>query len=203
MPTIPFTGQTIWLMNTSTLGMCPGLTTTTNSMTQSFYSTTSTSTATYQIEEVWIDEGDLVTHAEYLALAVERGIRFRIRTAEQTALAQEAATAQRILSEHREAEHRAVKERARELLLAHLTPAQRETFEEKKWFIVIGGKTKTHYRIRDAGVAGNIDVLEGNVAFHRLCCHCNMDIPSYDQYLAQKMSLMWDEENFLKTANRC
>ena len=40
--------------------------------------------------EIVIDEEDLVTHAEYFALARARGVAFRIRTAEERRLAEEA-----------------------------------------------------------------------------------------------------------------
>jgi hypothetical protein len=114
---------------------------------------------------------------------------------------------------------KAAQDRARELLLAHLTPAQRATFEENKWFIVEGGLSKQRYRIRDTGhMVANIDVLdvpkilgrddhpdaihEAKVT-HRLCGHCDIsEVPLYDQLLAQKMMLELDEERFLKLANR-
>ncbi|WP_456679452.1 hypothetical protein [Bradyrhizobium sp. S3.7.6] len=100
--------------------------------------------------------------------------------------------------------------RSRELLLAHLTPAQRETFEKNKWFIVEGGLSKQHYRIRDAGhMVANIDVLSAPLEgidlapLYRLCGHCDLGaVPLYDQLLAQKMMLEYDEERFLKLANR-
>ena len=94
--------------------------------------------------------------------------------------------------------------RALDLLIKHLTPEQRETFQKNKWFIVEGGKTGRRYRIRDKGtVVANIDVLEGNCIAHRLCGHCAAhEIPLADNLLAQKLMIEADEEAFLRIANR-
>jgi hypothetical protein len=108
--------------------------------------------------------------------------------------------------------------RSRELLLEHLTAAQRETFEKNSWFVIEGGKSRTKYRIRAAShMVANIDVLDvpsgfmldGNDALrgakitHRLCAHCRLDeVPLFDQLLAQKLMLEYDEERFLSLANR-
>jgi hypothetical protein len=107
--------------------------------------------------------------------------------------------------------------RSRELLLEHLTPAQRESFERNKWFVIEGGKSRQRYRIRAAAhMVANIDVLDVPTGFmlseeaaidsakvrHRLCAHCRLDeVPLFDQLLAQKLMLEFDEERFLSLAN--
>lgn len=98
----------------------------------------------------------------------------------------------------------AAHQRALELLLQHLTPAQRETFERNKWFVVEGGKSKQRYRIHHKGhMVANIDVLDGDDVTHRLCGHCDLDaVPIADQLIAQKMMLEYDEDAFLALANR-
>jgi len=151
-----------------------------------------------------IDEDDYMNHQEYFELARQRGIAFRIRTAEEKRLHAEAVARARAEQEQREAKRNAGEVKARGLLLENLTAKQRETFEKHGWFIVVGGKTKTEYRIRTVGVAGNIDVLnKKGEAIARLCRHCsNYEIPRHDQHLAQKLSLQYDEENFVKHANR-
>jgi len=150
-----------------------------------------------------IDEEDYVNHAEYYELARQRGVQFRIRTAEETRLRAEATERLRVEQERLGRERQVIRERARELLVSHLTTEQRATFEKNKWFVVVGGKSKTEYRIRtDYGIAGNIDVMAKGRRVATLCCHCRSDIPSEDQFLAQKIALQWDEDNFLKTANR-
>src|SRR5262245_28383369 len=55
------------------------------------------------------------------------------------------------------------KQRAQRLLLNHLTDEQRKSVEEKGWFVVVGGKSGTRYRIKAANdnLAGNIQVLNG------------------------------------------
>lgn len=108
---------------------------------------------------------------------------------------------------HREQEQQrqAAKARARELLLEHLTPAQRETFDYNGWFIVEGGKSKTRYRIRaHESMVANVDVLTvANRVAHRLCAHVPVGlVPLGDQLLAQKIMLELAEDDFLKKANR-
>jgi hypothetical protein len=34
-----------------------------------------------------------------------------------------------------------------------------------------------------------------------LCCHCD-DVPLHDHHLAQMIAIRWDEERFLRVANR-
>lgn len=114
----------------------------------------------------------------------------------------EVSRQQRALDRHSDQ----AKDRARELLLKHLSPAQRETFEKNKWFIVEGGQSQTKYRINDSRhMVANIDVLadETNKVKHRLCGHCGLDaVPIGDQLLAQKLMLEYDEDRFLRLANR-
>jgi hypothetical protein len=100
-----------------------------------------------------------------------------------------------------ERQERLAKERAMELLLSHLTPQQRETFEANKWFIVEGGLSKKRYRINMKGhLVANIDALDDG---HRLCAHADLhSVPMGDHLLAQKLMLQYDEERFLRIANR-
>lgn len=125
-----------------------------------------------------------------------------------------AAAEARHLERRREVEERAQQERvereasaakARELLLSHLTPEQRRTFERNKWFVVEGGVTKKRYRIdASGGVAGNVRELNarGDVV-HTYCAHLgDRLIPPDDHYLTQKLMLEYDEQEFLRVANR-
>jgi len=96
----------------------------------------------------------------------------------------------------------AARTRALALLRSHLTPAQRRTFEANKWFVVEGGRSKTRYRINSRHFAGNIEILDGERVTHHLCGHCDHTIPLSDQLLAQKLMLEFDEDEFLKLANR-
>lgn len=96
------------------------------------------------------------------------------------------------------------RDRAKELLLANLTPAQKETFEKNNWFVVTGSRSKREYRIRANGVAMNIDVMDKEKVMHRLCAHLHHthDAPLHDHILAQKLMLEAAEDDFLKVANR-
>lgn len=155
------------------------------------------------VSELVIDEEDYVNHRDYYELARARGVAFRIRTAEERRRADEELARQRAAAEAARREREAAELRSRELLFRHLTAEQRRTVENNKWFVVIGGNSGTRYRIRtDYGVAGNISVMRGDRTEATLCCHCGSDIPAHDQFLAQKLALMWDEDEFLRTANR-
>jgi hypothetical protein len=141
----------------------------------------------------------IAEHNEQEAARLLRLIEDRERTAaeRQRLIDQQAQTA---LEQQRQ--RAAAGDRARALLLEHLSPAQRKTFTEHGWFVVEGGRTKTRYRIRSAGAAGNIDVLQGERATARLCCHAQSHIPLGDQWLAQKIMLELAEDDFLRIANR-
>lgn len=143
-----------------------------------------------------------VTPTQYFALAQNRVVICRERTAEEQRLAAIAQAEYVRLEAERRQRMEAVRTKSRELLLSHLTAAQRKTFEDNKWFIIKGGRTRQTYRIRDAGHAGNIDVMQGSKVSHRLCCHCDHSIPVYDNMLAQKITLEYDESTFLQLANR-
>jgi hypothetical protein len=88
--------------------------------------------------------------------------------------------------------------RALSLLLDQMTDEQRATYHEHGHF------SKTMYRIRGQSFAGNVDVLtvDGRVSM-RLCAHANAnEIPLPDQLLAQKLMLEFNEDEFLRIANR-
>lgn len=163
-------------------------------------STTATNTIVWagnQNEEVWVD------HAQYMTLANARVVTWRKRTAAELAAAAAQAEHYRLQREQEMARRQAAQDRSRELLLSNLTSEQIRTFEKNKWFVVEGGRSKQVYRIRDKGSAvANIEVMRGDSVSHRLCGHCSHDIPLYDQLLAQKLCLQFDEDNFLKIANR-
>jgi hypothetical protein len=91
--------------------------------------------------------------------------------------------------------------RSRELLMSHLTPDQRNAFEQNKWFIVEGGRTKQKYKIHANGsLNANVEVIGKN---HRLCAHCDhYSMPYNDHVLMQKVMLELDEDSFLRIANR-
>lgn len=157
-----------------------------------------------------VDEEDwAMNHDLYMEWARNRAVQFRVRTAEQRRQAEEALRLQQERTQEEARRREGCLTRSRELLLEHLTPAQRETFEKNKWFVVTGGRTATRYRINTGSVQGNIDVLKTpartgeHEVSHRLCCHCALyEIPMYDHYLAQKLALELDEERFLSIANR-
>lgn len=159
--------------------------------------TTTTTTNT------WVWAGDNEVDADtYYYLATQRAVVYRERTAEERAVLQEQRRQATIRAEQREMECRQALARARDLLLEHLTPAQRETYTKNHWFTVQGGKTKIDYRINSNSYAGNVWVMKDGKPIESICCHCDHIIPLPDQHLAQKLALEYDEERFLRTANR-
>lgn len=114
------------------------------------------------------------------------------------------STEQRMAYEEQIAKIEEAKERAKGLLLGHLTASQKETFEKNKWFVVEGGKSKQQYRIRAESHTINIDVMDGKKVKHKLCAHLRYDsgAPLHDHILAQKLMLESAEDDFLKIANR-
>ena len=139
---------------------------------------------------------------QYYELARRRVLYHQEWTAQELQRQEEARAQARRAQEEYIRKSREALERSRALLLAHLDPVQRKTFEKNHWFVVEGGKTKQKYRINTKAYAGNIDVLAGGKITHRLCVHCNDGIPMHDHHLAQKLWLEHDEERILSIANR-
>lgn len=112
------------------------------------------------------------------------------------------AEERRRLAAEEQRQREVARERAKALLLEHLTHDQRQTFEQNGWFVVEGGKSKKQYRISPANHAGNVVEFDGEKPLHRYCAHIPQQFPSFDNALAQKLALEVDEDAFLKVANR-
>ncbi len=144
-------------------------------------------------------------HSQMLAYQQNmQAVRTQDRQSRYEAELRARVEADRLLLQRRiEAEQPAC-DRAKELLLSHLTPAQKESFEKNKWFVVTGGRSKREYRIRTEHTTVNIDVLDGKKVLHKLCAHPNnaSGVPLCDRLLAQKLMLEASEDDFLKIANR-
>jgi hypothetical protein len=93
-------------------------------------------------------------------------------------------------------------EKAKQILLEHLTPAQREMVEKNGWFVIEGGKSGKRYRIKANAIAGNVEEMDGDKAIARYCCHLPHQYPKSDHHLTQKLMLEWNEEEFLRVANK-
>jgi len=92
--------------------------------------------------------------------------------------------------------------RARELLIRHLTLKQREQLEKEKVFEVLGKSGKHRYLIGEQGDVKRIDE-KGPVESY--CIHPPWqpkNLPPADLALAKKLMLEFDEDLFLKTANK-
>jgi len=92
--------------------------------------------------------------------------------------------------------------RGMELLVEHLSPAQRVQYDRFKYFDVVGGVTGRRYRIRHGKVL-NVEVLDSSR--HRVCVLCLCFIPEGrlpvgDVMLAQKLALETFEIEAIKVA---
>lgn len=179
------------------------------------YSQTATTTST--LTNVWWMDDDVAEYvtagrpAQRLPTDQERYERAVAEHNDQEAerLRRVIVERERIAAEQRQrateatARRNAAHTRAKELLFEHLTPKQRETFDKNGWFVVEGGRSKQTYRINIHSSSGNIEIMQGRRATHRLCCHCSDRlIPLHDQLLAQKLMLEFAEDDFLRLANR-
>jgi hypothetical protein len=93
-------------------------------------------------------------------------------------------------------------QRALELLKQNLTPTQREQFDRRRSFDVIGGSTGTRYRIH-RGHQMNVEELWPDAKRARLLCFVPMGpLPVADEMLAQKVALETFECDALAAANK-
>lgn len=197
-PIQTITGPTFWL-NTATSTPQTGTTIWEPRLLIPRNMTTSVYHDMYTNQPLW---EEAVTPTQYYDLACMRVHICRERTEAENRRLEEEQRLREEAARRREEERHIAGRRAKELLLSHLTPEQQRTFEENNWFIVKGGKSGTRYRIGTNRYAGNIEVLHGDKAVARLCCHCYGDIPLHDQHMAQMLALRWDEDRFLGLANR-
>lgn len=123
------------------------------------------------------------------------------RTAEQV-------TADRVAYEERRAVVAAAeslaRQKAEELLTAHLSQKQASDLRAKGWFDVTvfsrNGSVKTYQVSR--GRAGNVFLVDSSgKRLQRYCIHPIAAVPDADTMLAQKLLLEGDEDLFLRTAN--
>lgn len=99
-----------------------------------------------------------------------------------------------------EAERKAARDRARQLLLSMLDVRQREQLEREQFFEVITNHSRRRYRIRQ-GTHGNVRLVDETGREVTSYCAQPLGVPDEDAMLAQKLMLETDEEAFLKVAN--
>lgn len=130
------------------------------------------------------------------------GAWWQPETPEETARREQVLAAARRRDEDYRTRRAAAEVRARELLLAVLTPEQADSYTRRGSFEV-RGSAGGRYRINDRGQAGNVDRLAG-IGDERIasyCCHPPGGLPHADAHLAQLLALVTDERKFLETAN--
>jgi TraY domain len=87
------------------------------------------------------------------------------------------------------------------LLKKHLTPRQREQFEQHHYFDVIGGNSDKTYRIHE-GWQMNVAELKDGMPVVGLCFVPKGNLPAGDVMLAQKLALELSETETLTIANK-
>lgn len=90
------------------------------------------------------------------------------------------------------------RDRARELLLSHLTPTQRHDFETRNGFWQISQFGNKYWVTKSTAVRFD----DRGCAIQRYCIHAvDSKIPAEDNALIRKLLLECNEEHFLRTAN--
>ena len=98
------------------------------------------------------------------------------------------------------------RDRALELLGFVLSDDQMRTYREHGWFEIRSSKGR-RWRIRDRGQSGNVDLMPeiGDERVATYCAHPPADagrlLPAADAHLAQALTLVSDEDAFLRVAN--
>jgi hypothetical protein len=91
--------------------------------------------------------------------------------------------------------------RADKLLLNWMKPSQRKSWEANGYFCVRSSKRRKWQILRGRTV-GNVFLLSPRG--HRLACYCAAvpGVPNADTYLTQALTLIADEDAFVRIANR-
>ncbi len=119
--------------------------------------------------------------------------------------ARESALRERAAIERERLARREVAEvRARQLLHEHLSAAQKRDILAHGWF-ELRSDTGRRWRIRAAGIVGNVDLMPEDGSGIREASYCahpgDHSLPRSDHHLAQKLALETDEAGFLAVAN--
>lgn len=129
----------------------------------------------------------------------------RVLTKEQVHALTEEQERQRLQHIREEAERRVAREEAEQkaeaLLLMHLDRKQRKSYQKDHFFEVLSQSGK-HYRVN---FFRNRNVLEMDDAKRKVASYCIVpreNIPLADQLLIQKLMLQYQENDFLRIANR-
>ena len=93
-------------------------------------------------------------------------------------------------------------QRGRELLLANLSPRQREDLARKGHFDVVGGNTGRRYRIVHKPYMNIHELDEENRCVCLWCFYPTGSLVTGDIVIAQKLALELYEDEALKSANR-
>lgn len=112
----------------------------------------------------------------------------------------EAERRRREAYERQQQERAAARERARTLLLDHLTPEQAAEYEADKQFHVVSEHGR-RYCIRHGRQHNIFEVDADGRRLKELCVHVREAVPDEDNLLAQKLALELCEDHLLATAN--
>ncbi len=164
---------------------------------------TTTSTTTSIIWDGWVTTGvaNDTTTVTYNGYSVGNSPAYRQPTAEEQAANRAVVAALEKAGRDREADAAAAEKKAREHLLQHLTPEQKETLAKNNKFHVIASDG-SRYEIDASRKLHNIHYLNSDgKKEYEYCIYQTGDCPPSDNILAQKLLLEADLTQFRRTAN--
>jgi hypothetical protein len=123
--------------------------------------------------------------------------RDRARAAEA---AQRQAEAYAAACAEQDRERAAAREKAERILLGWLSPAQQDSYREKRYFDVTGSDGR-QWRIICQGQTGNVQRLDDRGVWVQSWCAHPRGLPDPVAWLTQAMAVAHDAAGFLKTAN--
>lgn len=163
------------------------------------YYTVTTSSATTTTWTNW-NAGYVYYDAPTIQELTEEQKAEQARKDEEARLARAAREAERKRKDAEEAKRKEeARKKAYELLVSLLNEEQINDLEKTKSFGFISPSGKV-YRIRE-GWSHNIELITGKKK-RTLCCHPKKAVPIHDNLTAQLLLLKYQEEEFLKMANK-
>ena len=168
---------------------------------------TTATTAGGNVWVTWCTNATTATATTVYTGTPHRHVTYQPAPETEAQKAERAARMERYKREESERRQRAeaAAKRAEGLLWEHLTDEQRAEYRRSKSFVVKGCHTKRSYRVRcGGGLVANVHELDdkGDTQ-RRLCAHISnaYGAPNADHYLAQKLLLEHQEQDFLRVAN--
>jgi hypothetical protein len=210
MATTYYQNEGVWTYWTTT-----SLSATSGNDTWTYWTDASATTST--ASTAWVNWNE---YHQHLDATIDNNIRFRLmgdwkvadvvispeQIAEQNRRKEEERKAREIrmaearrLADEERARKKEATRKSRELLVSLLSKDQVVDLEKTGSFGFVGASGKV-YRIKE-GWSHNI-VMDDNGKKQTLCCHPKKAVPIHDNMTAQLLLLKYQEEDFIKMANK-